>query len=191
MMRDVSRAAAGSPQQLKRGHNKDFALTKIQLANLITVTTNLKTRAIIVLASRGYPVREIVEFRGAVMRYAPEQDARLQNLSEVESECLLSFPEGFEISTVAVWRRVKKALLKALDKGVVEFDPERVPFPEALRAPKEDPLIMERMQRFSQRIHTLAGGIFDKRDPLKDCPHIDCQEYRELLRILEMERKIL
>ncbi len=133
----------------KRGHNKDFALTKAQFDRLIRATPSESTKAMLILASQGHSSTEIGR------RYG--------------------------ISSVAVWRRVKKSLLRATEKGILPLDPDRLPFPAALRFEKEDQGMKFQLEGMAKRVHVLNGGVKDLRDPLTDCPHLDCRAMRELI----------
>jgi hypothetical protein len=170
----------GQAHFLKRGHNRDFALTKIQMENVIQSTTSQKTKAILILIRQGYAVREVVDFTG-------KDDPRLVGISPVYMNYLVQYAGGFGISSVAVWRRVKKALIHAVELGAIELDMDKIPFPEALRTMREEPPIEERLKTFAWRVHVLNGGPLDLRDPSNNCPHGDCIELRDIIRMVHQE----
>lgn len=134
---------------LKRGHNKDFALSSYEMDELISYARKGTTRDILVLLSNGVEVREVARRCG--------------------------------ISKVAVWRRVKKVLIKASRDGVLSFEEDHIPFPEALRTMRPEPMLRERLVSLIYRLHALNGGMKDTRDPLGACPHADCMAARVIL----------
>lgn len=91
------------------------------------------------------------------------------------------------ISRVAVWRRIKKALLRAVEDEVLDLDLDKLPFPEALRTYRKAPGIIVHAEAIAQRMHILNGGLTDHRDPLTACPHLDCSTMRDFIALLRQE----
>lgn len=167
--------------ELKRGHNTDFALTDAEIEALISSTTSDLTKALMILASHGLKVNEIITWK------CTDIHPLLEGIRQDYFDILTQYPHGFGISGVAVWRRVGKAILRAGKMGVIAVDPNHVPFPEALRFRKRPPeisVLKERLVFFAKRVHVLNGGPRDTRDPLTLCPHLDCIEVRALLEMI-------
>lgn len=171
---------------MKRGHNYEFALTEAEGESVIRVTKAPLSKAILILAMQGFHVSEITSFNVNTLN----MDIRLSGIPQSYFDILVSFAEGFAISEVAVWRRTKKALLNALEKGVIHGDPDRLPFPAALRY-KKDPewKIAEELIWAVRRMHVLNGGYLDTIDPVTSCRHTDCKRMRDLIGEVKRERE--
>lgn len=128
---------------LKRGHSVEFALTDVDIEILIQTCRDKRTRAMILLASLGLPMRGIVKFKGisSLIRtgakgegYALISDALEGDvtLTPKQFQFLSLFPEGFGVTNVTIWRRIRRAIMEAKEEGLLNYPDDKVPFPEAL-----------------------------------------------------------
>lgn len=177
-MQGFSVMSSTSPGFLKRGHHRDFALTDDELAMVIHSAKSPVTKAMLILASHGLRTSEIVVWKSSNIH------PLLEDLREDYKEILKQFPDGFGVSQIAVWRRIRKAFIVAGKKKIIEVDLERLPFPEALRYRKKPPEISHlrtELAALARRLHILNSGMKDLRDPLVNCPHLDCITVRGLI----------
>lgn len=177
-----------SSTYLKRGHHHDFALTEDEIEALISSATSSTTKAILILASRGLKVKEIVEWT------ARDSNPLLRGCKQEYLDVLGLFPVGFNVSSIAVWRRVRKAIIKAGEKKIIHVEEDHVPFPEALRYRRKPPEInylRSELESIGRRIHVLNGGFRDTRDPLDNCPHLDCIAVRDVIESLSHYPELL
>jgi hypothetical protein len=180
-------------QANKRGHHAEFALSREEVEDLISSSSNRKSKAMIVLASLGVPVRGIVIFKAKDHTFVENGDYTLDitgvtgrpiQLSPKQWQFLTLFREGFGCTDVTVWRRIKREVLAAGKAGIINFDPEHVPFPASLAyQAAEQPLSSHQVVKWALgRVHALQGRIPNNDfGTVEDCSHKDCAKLRAWL----------
>lgn len=124
---------------------------------MIRYTASPISKEILLLAASGKTVKEIISFRSE------------------------NFPNGFGISSVNIWRRVRKAILRAGMAGIIAVDPDRLPFPAALRFRKKETLHGSSVV-LNVRMDTLLSAI-----RRRDWSDVEFQYDRVLRAIHKME----
>lgn len=180
----------------KRGSHSDFALTETELQDLISYCSDRRTKAMVLLASLGVPVRGIVAFKGREHLYRKEEGIfgygyflSLPGIEEIalnpkQWQLLNLYPDGFNITGVTVWRRIKKLILAAGEDGVITFDKDHVPYPAALAFKSTESKLtptqmvrwcLDRIHHMQQKMPNADFGTAEK------CPHKDCEKIRKWL----------
>lgn len=184
---------------LKKGHHREFSLTEVEIQDLILNISDKRTRAMVLLASLGIPMRGILAFTSQKSLSAGTLDERYPvldiegvtadpvRLTQQQYNMLLNFPYGFQVTDVTVWRRIKKELLRARKDGVLIFDDEHVPFPASLmeRALVPQLSIAQKLRWCLDRIHSTQERLPNQDHGTPgNCPHKDCEKVRGWIRDL-------
>lgn len=170
----------------KRGSHSDFALSESELQELVNYCTDRRTKAMVLLASLGVPVRGIVHFKSVDIEpgFLHVEGMDPIPLNPKQEQFLRLFPQGFNVTGVTVWRRIKRLVLAAGEDGIITFDENHVPYPAALafKAPEPTLTPTQMVAWCLDRVHSLQSRI-----PQADfgtvhrCPHKDCEKLRQWL----------